>query len=739
MATIYFTMYLTLGVLGPILAGVHHGQYPLQEKVKMRNQVPLERDHGVRSKELELRAHSEAMVQHKLKGSQGGLRKTMACRYSIHRVRRDCLPLQLRGGSWLFTPKIVPCAEGDGGIVQWRHQSSLYHFNDDAEIAHESGARGDPQQTTQEGQRAALESKLLYLNKFLVDGIIDQEEYDEEKAQIQAQLKPLRTTQIDEAALSSEGTSGHAGKGDGACGASRMPNMKTAAGGVQRTNDDSTASKASAARAGYFQDDYIELFVAKVHSRTALINRGYFARVQAVRSLITTFLDACNLRGQPCQILSLGAGFDTTYWLMKRQQKLDRCLWVEVDLPDTVARKRGIVEAHPQLSVLASVEDLGKHGATAPSSYAVDFRLTQLAALYRESPAAVARDLGGACGEIHTGDLHCIGVNLADTHELKRRLFGGLLAPHLPTLVISECVLQYLEESLVAGVLALVRECLPVSCCVSYDQIGPLDPFGRVMSASLHERGSALRAVHAAPDTAAMCKRFRAAGYEQVTSTRMLEVYNKLLPKELVDHAEGLEVFDEHEDWAVSCQHYALTLAHTNHPKIDIFNSSKTPAGAGSRSTADHSGRRLRRNGFEIPSNSPARTPSPAKTENTGETRRRSGQGNALTSSEGGREKERDSARERESEREERERGGSSEGNALMSSKGSGSVSGGGRGGGGGDGSGGSGVGGSAVEVEEEIDADVAAPGVGGRVVEVEEGVDAHAARGLFGHSAVVV
>ena len=51
-----------------------------------------------------------------------------------------------------------------------------------------------------------------------------------------------------------------------------------------------------------------------------------------------------------CQILSLGAGFDTAYWVMKRAQKLDKCVWAEVDFPETVARKRAVVEAEIQKS-----------------------------------------------------------------------------------------------------------------------------------------------------------------------------------------------------------------------------------------------------------------------------------------------------------------------------------------------------------------------------------------------------
>ena len=185
-------------------------------------------------------------------------------------------PLALRGGSWLFTPKIVPVSEGDGGVVQWRQQPVA-----PCDAAASGG--GVPEHAADGGPAVAPQ-----------------------------------------------------GAPEDARGAGARGRVRAAAGGVQRTNDDSTASKASASRAGYFQDEFIESFVGAVPARTALINRGYFTRVQAVRSVIAAFLDACNSRGQPCQILSLGAGFDTAYWVMKRQQKLDTCTWVEVDFPDTV-------------------------------------------------------------------------------------------------------------------------------------------------------------------------------------------------------------------------------------------------------------------------------------------------------------------------------------------------------------------------------------------------------------------
>ena len=49
------------------------------------------------------------------------------------------------------------------------------------------------------------------------------------------------------------------------------------------------------------------------HIMPPLINRGYYARVQAIRAALKHFL--ANLGGT--QIVSLGAGFDSTYFLLK--------------------------------------------------------------------------------------------------------------------------------------------------------------------------------------------------------------------------------------------------------------------------------------------------------------------------------------------------------------------------------------------------------------------------------------
>lgn len=75
----------------------------------------------------------------------------------------------------------------------------------------------------------------------------------------------------------------------------------------------------SAVEQGYLDDEFISLLVPKGKRRSPLINRGYFARTAAVEEVATAFLRAAagGGRGGRVQIVSLGAGLDTTFFKLK--------------------------------------------------------------------------------------------------------------------------------------------------------------------------------------------------------------------------------------------------------------------------------------------------------------------------------------------------------------------------------------------------------------------------------------
>lgn len=121
---------------------------------------------------------------------------------------------------------------------------------------------------------------------------------------------------------------------------------------VQATNDDASASKLSCVKKGYMKDDYIHLFVRRPVRRSPIINRGYFARWAALRKLLYQFLDAVPNAGEKGvlkrQILSLGAGFDTTYFQLKDEGKAPD-LYVELDFKEVTSKKTALIEMCGQL------------------------------------------------------------------------------------------------------------------------------------------------------------------------------------------------------------------------------------------------------------------------------------------------------------------------------------------------------------------------------------------------------
>ncbi|KAK3024855.1 hypothetical protein RJ639_042878 [Escallonia herrerae] len=121
---------------------------------------------------------------------------------------------------------------------------------------------------------------------------------------------------------------------------------------VQATNDDASASKLSCVRKGYMKDDYIHLFVRRPVRRSPIINRGYFARWAALRKLLFQFLSSeihDSEKGYTKkQILSLGAGFDTTYFQLQDEGKAPH-LYVELDFKEVTCKKAALIESCVQL------------------------------------------------------------------------------------------------------------------------------------------------------------------------------------------------------------------------------------------------------------------------------------------------------------------------------------------------------------------------------------------------------
>ncbi|KAA0185236.1 Leucine carboxyl methyltransferase 1 [Fasciolopsis buskii] len=108
---------------------------------------------------------------------------------------------------------------------------------------------------------------------------------------------------------------------------------------IQGTNDDATASKLHAVNRGYWSDSFIRYFCFSKVSKSPEISRGYFVRTQAFKAITMSFIK--HNRGQ-CQVVNLGAGSDTLYFVLREANSLPR-KFIEVDLGYNVMRKIGIM------------------------------------------------------------------------------------------------------------------------------------------------------------------------------------------------------------------------------------------------------------------------------------------------------------------------------------------------------------------------------------------------------------
>ncbi|CAK7197589.1 carboxy methyl transferase for protein phosphatase 2A [Sporothrix eucalyptigena] len=344
---------------------------------------------------------------------------------------------------------------------------------------------------------------------------------------------------------------------------------------VVSTDTDAAISRMSAVDIGLLEDPFAQYFAGDgggpVPRRLPIINRGTYTRTKCLDKIIRAFLSGGAVADttppssprpeEPTeppvrQIISLGAGTDTRSLrlLALRQQngqaEFQNVVYHELDFPTVCARKRNIVQSIPAIrSLLKSpITEYPYSGEDGSAKVGTN---TENRSWHAEL------GLGNSLWA-HGLDLR----ELATTGSGNPTTFPGLRSD-VPTLLVSECCLCYLQPPEATGVLRWFADRVnaPSSSLgvVIYEPIRPFDAFGRTMVANLSGRGIEMPTLVVYPDGATQEARLRQeAGLSQAKHQTIDQIWKAWVAddeQERVNHLDGL---DEVEEWELLASHYIV-------------------------------------------------------------------------------------------------------------------------------------------------------------------------------------
>jgi len=284
--------------------------------------------------------------------------------------------------------------------------------------------------------------------------------------------------------------------------------------------DDALAGKSAACKLGYLCDPFVATMLVKSHGavsksmrkRQPIINRGYYARVEAIRVKFTEFVKSQGER--KIQVINLGCGFDTLSLEM-----LDQCnasgrdmTIFEVDFSEVVHQKAEYILQEPVLSA-----PLFRNELAAPST-AAGVRECMGPPSSSSSRSAHSRaSWAGTVASIGSSDrFNIIGCDLRNAPDVTQSLLAAGFDPAVPTAILSECTLVYMESRHAAALCSALGDMLSASTpavWISYDMTHSQDIYGKVMLRNLSSAGYAVPSFTQLPTLTAHQQLFAESGW----------------------------------------------------------------------------------------------------------------------------------------------------------------------------------------------------------------------------------
>jgi [phosphatase 2A protein]-leucine-carboxy methyltransferase len=272
---------------------------------------------------------------------------------------------------------------------------------------------------------------------------------------------------------------------------------------------------------------------------------GTYTRTIALDILINAFLSHSDPKQlQTKQIISLGAGTDTRYFRLRSQNKHHNLIYHEFDFPTVSETKRRTLLGNPLLSKLKENESHFPDPQKPPPDQAAEWGFTQ-------SKDGISETIY-CC---HPLDLRQL------PYTQPAQLVHGLKTD-IPTLIISECCLCYLEVDNSRDVVKWFADRIPSIGIILYEPIGVDDSFGQMMVSNLAARGITMPSLQSYKTLSDQKNRLGELGFKEDNGGQEAETVEKIweqwIPTAEKDRVDSLEGLDEVEEWQMLARHYAV-------------------------------------------------------------------------------------------------------------------------------------------------------------------------------------
>ena len=291
--------------------------------------------------------------------------------------------------------------------------------------------------------------------------------------------------------------------------------------GVQSTSNDALKTKISCVISNYYKDPFIcYMEPGSNHKKfLPLINRGTYCRVFAINSklheAINNFRKLDEYKDSKINIIILGSGFDTTYFNLM-SEGYTNIEFYEFDYKEIINKKlKYISKAKPLLNIINK----------------------------------------------NKNNYHLINCDITNKKLFTETLNNIKTQENDLTIVICECLLVYIEESVTIEMISCLTEKFSNMYLLEYDLIGPDDPFGKEMVDNLKTRDIYLKGFDDVKNINDQINRLKKLNFEDINIVDMYHVYFNVLPLEERKRIEKLELMDEFEELNLLQRHACFGFA----------------------------------------------------------------------------------------------------------------------------------------------------------------------------------